>query len=290
MLVHTFCHLPGVGEKTERNLWERGVTTWEVFFERHRLGTTGLRGAWHALLEESLRHHAVRDARYFADRLRSAQGWRLFRDFRDECAFLDIETTGLAWTDRVTTIALYDGRQVRHYVRGRNLDAFADDVRAYRLLVTYNGTCFDLPFLERSLGLRFPQAHVDLRYVLRALGLKGGLKGCERHLGLARPDLEGVDGFTAVLLWHEYERRGDERALETLLAYNIQDVLSLEILLVHAHNTRIRQTPFADTHALEPGSPPAVPFRADPDTVARVVGRQRGAWPGQAAVPTRSLF
>jgi hypothetical protein len=28
MLTNTFCHLPGIGEKTERNLWAAGVTSW----------------------------------------------------------------------------------------------------------------------------------------------------------------------------------------------------------------------------------------------------------------------
>src|SRR5262245_18105822 len=30
MLTNTFCHLPGVGEKTERRLWSAGVTSWDL--------------------------------------------------------------------------------------------------------------------------------------------------------------------------------------------------------------------------------------------------------------------
>ena len=29
MLLQTFCHIPGVGEKIERRIWEEGITTWE---------------------------------------------------------------------------------------------------------------------------------------------------------------------------------------------------------------------------------------------------------------------
>jgi len=28
MLTHTFCHIPGVGPKTEMGLWRRGIRTW----------------------------------------------------------------------------------------------------------------------------------------------------------------------------------------------------------------------------------------------------------------------
>jgi uncharacterized protein YprB with RNaseH-like and TPR domain len=50
-----------------------------------------------------------------------------------------------------------------------------------------------------------------------SLGFKGGLKGCERQLGLDRGDLKDIDGFFAVLLWGEYQRTGDQKALDTLL-------------------------------------------------------------------------
>ncbi len=29
MLHQTFCHIPGIGMKTERKLWEAGITSWE---------------------------------------------------------------------------------------------------------------------------------------------------------------------------------------------------------------------------------------------------------------------
>ena len=33
MLKSTFLHLPGFGKKTERNLWERGITSWNLYLE-----------------------------------------------------------------------------------------------------------------------------------------------------------------------------------------------------------------------------------------------------------------
>ena len=88
------------------------------------------------------------------------------------------------------------------------------------------------PFLRDRLGCPLDQAHIDLRYVLASLGYKGGLKKCETALGIDRGDLDGVDGSLAVLLWEEYRKTGSPKALDTLLAYNIEDVVNLETLMV----------------------------------------------------------
>ena len=137
----------------------------------------------------------------FSNTLASKHHWRLFPEFRESTAYLDIETTGLGSPgDHITTIALYDGQAIRHYICGQNLDDFERDIRDHRLLVTYNGKCFDIPFIEWQFGIKLNQAHIDLRYVLKSLGYGGGLKGCERQLGLDRGNLEGIDGYFAVLL------------------------------------------------------------------------------------------
>jgi uncharacterized protein YprB with RNaseH-like and TPR domain len=276
---------------TERRLWAAGVLAWPDFASGRRLPLAAGRVAGvRAHLEESAARLARRDAAYFGAALPSDQLWRLFPAFADSVAYLDIETTGLGPPgDHITTIALYDGRTVRHYVHGQSLERFGDDVQEYRLLVTYNGKTFDAPFIRSSLGIQLDQAHIDLRYVLAALGYKGGLKGCERQLGLDRGDLDGVDGYTAVLLWQEYLRTGRDSVLENLLCYNVQDVLHLEVLMALAYNRRLADTPFAVTHRLP--VPPAAtnPFRADRQLVERLLFRSRGLvgpWaPRGAAAP-----
>jgi uncharacterized protein YprB with RNaseH-like and TPR domain len=273
MLRHTFCHIPGIAHRTEQALWAAGITTWEELLARPALPARyAVRPSCADHLRDSARHLADRNAGYFAERLSAAQRWRLFHDFRSSCAYLDIETTGLGRADAITTIALYDGRRLRTYVRGDNLDAFPQDVGEHGLLVTYNGTTFDLPFLERHFSRRFGQAHIDLRFVLAGLGVRGGLKGCERQLGVGRPGMEELDGWAAVQLWSEYRRGGGRPALETLLAYNAQDVLNLERLLVEAHNRHLEGTPFVRSHRLPPPQTLANPFAVDAELVRRVVG------------------
>lgn len=271
MLRNSFCHLPGVAEKTERSLWSAGVVSWDCAVPKGSVRLPrSLLESWERHMAESARHLEQRDVHHFADTLPSNQHWRLFRDFSDRCAFLDIETTGLFFPSMITTIVLYDGRSVRSYVNGKNLDDFVRDVQDYLLLVTYNGKLFDVPTIEAHFGIKLTQAHIDLRHPLHSLGLKGGLKACERKVGIARPGLEDVDGFFAVLLWDDYRKRGNTKALETLLAYNVSDTVSLHALMVHAHNEKLKATPFAASHALPPPTLPALPFHPDRETVERI--------------------
>ena len=108
------------------------------------------------------------------------------------------------------------------FVNGINLDQFPAYVAQFPLLVTFNGSQFDVPFLRAHFPeARLDQAHIDLRFVLRSLGYRGGLKAIERNLGLTRDAaIQGVDGFEAVRLWHRY-RRGDRAALMKLALYNL---------------------------------------------------------------------
>jgi uncharacterized protein YprB with RNaseH-like and TPR domain len=271
MLTNTFCHIRGIGEKTERRLWSAGVTSWDSALRLSAAKSPNLiRESWQDDICDSLYHHELGNLAFFSDGLRATEHWRLYYDFRDSCAFVDIETTGFDYPAVITTIALYDGRTIRYYVNGRNLDDFPADLEPYRLLVTYAGKTFDVPRIEGYFGVQLRQGHIDLQYPLRSLGLKGGLKGCERALGFERPGLEGLDGYAAVLLWDEYRRTGSARALETLLAYNIQDVVALHALMAHAHNQKVRTTPFAESYQLPLPVQPEVPFSPDEEIVARI--------------------
>jgi uncharacterized protein YprB with RNaseH-like and TPR domain len=272
MLRNTFCHIPGIGPQSEQKLWRAGFTSWEALLAPAELPRYPGRKSCRELLRESVLRYEQRDPAYFAERLPSGQRWRLFPDFRDSCAFLDIETTGLGgYQDHITAIALYDGASVRYFVHGENLKEFPEALARYRLVVTYNGSSFDLPFLERQFRMEIRQAHIDLRYVLKSLGLGGGLKNCERRLGVGRKGLEDIDGSVAVQLWYEYKYHRDRRALETLLAYNVQDALNLEPLMVEAYNRKLEETPFAHSHRLLAPAPPANPFTPDAELLGRLL-------------------
>lgn len=277
MLEQTFCHIPGIGPKTEEGLWAAGISGWQDAGHPALPARRAEMIARH--VGESRERLQARDVAFFAERLPSNQHWRLFPHFRDRLAYLDIETTGLgAPGDHITTIALYDERTIRHYVHGDNLPQFKQDIRDYDLLVTFNGKTFDVPFIEASFGMRLATPHIDLRYVLAGLGYRGGLKLIERALGFDRGELAEVDGFFAVLLWHDYVRKQNRAALETLLAYNMVDTVNLEALMVLAYNLKVAQTPFAQSLRLPTPAAPPIPFAADGPTVARLQRQSMRAW------------
>ncbi len=280
MLRNTFVHIPGVGIKTERALWRKGILGWEELLALGpRLESLGFPGFLRQKTLESTMRLEAQDPHFFARGLPSRELWRLFPEFRQSTAYLDIETTGM-WCgqDHITTIALYDGQNIRTYVQGDNLWEFAQDIKGYRVIVTYNGRCFDLPFIKEHMGLCLDQVHIDLRFLLAGLGYRGGLKACEKAMGMERGDLEGLDGFFAVLLWEAFLRKRDSRFLETLLAYNVQDVLSLEHLMIKAYNLKLKGTPFAQELSLQIPSNQPSPFRADPEVLKYLRVRSRSRW------------
>jgi len=271
MLFQTFVHIPGIGVATEQRLWEAGVHHWDDFAAPWPAGFSGRRGEMVRRLLADTRARHAEGVRSVARLMRATHHWRLFPHFRESVAYLDIETTGRGpGPEVITAITLYDGVAIQTFVRGANLDDFVEAVRRYEVLVTYNGRCFDAPVIERAFGIRLDQVHIDLRFLLQELGITGGLKGCEKKLGLDRGDLDGVDGWFAVLLWREYERTGNRAALETLLAYNIVDTVNLETLMVHAYNRKVAQTPFGAHLTLPLPIPPVNPFAADPALVAEL--------------------
>lgn len=274
MLRNTFCHIPGIGGQRERTFWSAGVHSWDQFIEADpktlRLGRNRM-DVFRTFIDKSMARLDGGDPHFFEELLPADQHWRLFPHFRDSTAYLDIETTGMGGPgDHITTIALYDGEKVHSYVHGRNLRDFKKDLKSYRVIVTYNGKCFDVPFIRQDLGVPVDQVHIDLRYVLKSLGYGGGLKACEKNLGIDRGDLDGVDGYFAVLLWDEFKRTKREEALETLLAYNTLDVVDLEKLMVTAYNLKLKETPFHFTHALPDPAEPPLPFKPDMKTIEKV--------------------
>lgn len=243
MLRCSFCFLGGLGVDAERRLWRRGIVSWDDYC---RSGGGVFNASRHERIladmgqaESALEHN---DVRHFLRCLPMSERVRVWPMIQGRTIYLDIETTGLSHEDKVTTVALYDGQRVLTYVRGQSLQALAADVREDAVLVTYNGRQFDLPFLRRELKHSFRQPHLDLCPILRKRGYTGGLKACERRLGVARKEMRDATGAKAPTLWQAY-RAGDEAAIGSLLGYNVQDALVLERLLVAAYNESMRECP-----------------------------------------------
>lgn len=239
MLKSTFLHVPGVGRLTERGLWESGIRTWENFLDSENVCMTSTRRKFiEGYVRKSIECCEKGNYKFLEETMPPAAHWRAYRELarKGKCCFLDIETTGLSRYDRITMIGLYDGKESRTFVRGKNLEDFPEAAEKYKMVVTFNGKCFDIPFIRGEI----PQAdmdmfHVDLRYELGKLGYSGGLKRIEKTLGIERSEeTRGMDGFEAVCLWKRY-RRGDREALKLLADYNREDVVNLKQLMEFAY-------------------------------------------------------
>ncbi len=276
MLKNTFIHTPGIGLISEQKIWSSGILCWDDLLIGGGLSlfTPRKRDVLKRCIEESSEQLSASNPNFFGERLPTNQHWRIFPEFKESIAYLDIETTGMDFPiHRITTIAVYDGRSIFTYVQGQNLDQFVEDVRKYKVLVTYNGKCFDVPFLQNEFRMKLNQVHIDLRYVLKSVGYTGGLKGCEKKAGIDREDLEGVDGSCAVLFWDDYQKDKNEKALETLLAYNVQDAVNLETLFTLSYNLKLKDTPFCENCELPTPPCPVSPFKADLETIERAKER-----------------
>ena len=234
MLRETFVHIPGVGYRTEERLWRRGIRTWDDFsvasMPRRVPARVGRR-----ITDEIVRSdEALRRGRhrYFARNLPARDHWRAWPEFAKAIAYLDIETTGLSiGRDAVTVVGMYDGTRRQSFIQGVNLEDLPAAMEGAKLLVTFNGSRFDVPFLRKAFPrMALDQIHLDLVHPLRRLGFVGGLKSIESQVGILRSEeTTGLGGFDAVRLWHAYDA-GDDDALDLLLEYNMEDVVNLEPL------------------------------------------------------------
>ncbi len=231
MLENTFIHLPGISFAKELELWKGGIITWDDFLKLDRTFQLNNLDKLKKEIKNSIRSLKFRDCNYFKEKIPKNQHWRCFSNFRDKVAYLDIETTGLSKESDITIIGIYDKVGEHIFINGKNLDQFSSFVEKYDLLITYNGACFDLPFIRRKFGIKMDHMHIDLRFFLKKLGLSGGLKTIEKRLGIKRSDnTQDVDGKEAVRLWYEY-KKGNKKALETLIEYNIEDIKNLEKII-----------------------------------------------------------
>jgi uncharacterized protein YprB with RNaseH-like and TPR domain len=239
VLESTFIHIPGLGSETERSLWEQGCRSWQQLadgLDRYSVGQAD-KAIAKRTLDKSVKSLAKRDGSFFRRGLGLKDAWRAYPEFRDSCLYVDIETDGGQSGNSITTIGMYDGVEFRCLVKGKDLQDFPEIVKNYGMIVSFYGANFDLPMLEKRFsGLRFNQIHLDLCPTLRQIGITGGLKKIEKQLGISRgEDTDGMGGLDAIRLWRRYTTLGDDQALETLIAYNREDVVNLEYLAGYAY-------------------------------------------------------
>lgn len=233
MIRRRFSIFARIGTKYERLIWNAGVADWQQFLGVEKV--PGLPATVYTSVSHQIQQwtKAVekRDAKFFAEQLAPAEHWQLYELLGDSVCYVDIETTGLyPGYHKITLFGIFDGKNYEALVAGKNLTSRSlhKALRGCKLLVTYYGRVFDVPFLSKAYPtVDWNIPNFDLCFAGRRLGFKGGLKAVEKLLGLERPEeIEHIDGFEAVRLWYRYVS-GNKKALDRLIAYNQADTMNL---------------------------------------------------------------
>ena len=169
--------------------------------------------------------------------------------------YLDTETTGLSGGTGTCAFLIgigaveASGFRVRQFFlrdfteEKAALQALAEELEPYQLLVTFNGKTFDLPLLEarytlarmRSPFARLP--HLDLLHPARRLWKLRleccNLKNLERELlGISRNG--DVPGSEIPQIYFDYLRTGSAAGLQPVFFHNALDIVTLAALTVEA--------------------------------------------------------
>jgi len=167
----------------------------------------------------------------------------------EDLLFLDLETTGLgasplfligtlSWEDSGLLVRQFFARD---YAEERAaLECFLERAANHKLLVTFNGKSFDVPYLRmraaaNGVPCRLDHAHLDLLHASRRIW-KDRFGDCrlqtlEYHVcGRRRHgDIPGAEIGEA---YHAYVRTGDARKMAAVVNHNRQDLLTLAEILV----------------------------------------------------------
>jgi uncharacterized protein YprB with RNaseH-like and TPR domain len=235
MIRETFLVLPGIKERKEKQIREQ-AKDWNEFLNKEIKGISKKRKLLYNKIIEISKEELLNDnANYFAEILPQKEHHRLYDQFKDQAVFLDVEADHMS--GNITVIGLYDNYETKLMIKNINLEkeVLQKELKKYKMLITYNGSSFDLPIIRRYFGNIIPEIlHIDLKHLCQKVGLNGGLKQIEKKLGITREyeqkSIHITNGDPA-LLWRMWNGSRDEFYLDLLIAYNEEDVINLKRII-----------------------------------------------------------
>jgi len=161
--------------------------------------------------------------------------------------FLDIETTGLSSSkNKIILVGLLTKTYFYQFFaeeRKEEVDILNELVCILKdidILVTFNGTSFDIPFLNQrfkfhNIDYKIPSASsFDLYLIFKKYSTHFNLpnyklKTIEKLAGIQREDL--ISGKESVELFNKYEKNRKPDIKDIILLHNKEDILNMPILL-----------------------------------------------------------
>lgn len=168
---------------------------------------------------------------------------------KEDICFLDIETTGLSRDQNIIYLiglVYYEShnnswRLVQYFADRKDeeeklLRDFNDFIKRFKVVITYNGESFDIPFIENRLdrykiksnlkGLRGLDIYRKIKEESPYLKLEDlKLKTVEKSLGIYREDK--YTGKDCISFYYQYLDTKDEELLERILKHNYEDLYYL---------------------------------------------------------------
>lgn len=237
MIKQSFQILRKISKRKEESIKSQGITDWNQFIKTEKIKGISDKSKQYYNQELIKASEAIKknDSKYFKDILPSMETWRLYDQFKSQTVFLDIEVTGVKEYDDIIMVGLFDGIDTKLMIRGINLSikALEEELRQYKLIVTFNGNVFDLPFLKKRYPNLIPDIPtIDLRHFANRYNLNGGLKNIENNLNIRRSDIQyKFRSGDIKRLWRMYLASGDRHYLKLLVEYNEDDCINQKIIL-----------------------------------------------------------
>ncbi len=162
----------------------------------------------------------------------------------EEVCYLDIETTGLSMSPLFLIGLMYEsgGRLVLDQLFARDyseeetvLRYLSELMGRFRILVTFNGITFDVPFIRERMTLHRlepwkPEAHIDLlplaRSVVGARTPNHKLQTLEAHL-CKRKRVGDIKGADIPEAYHQFVRTGDAKDMANIFHHNRLDLVTM---------------------------------------------------------------
>ncbi len=229
MLQSTFQFLPNITATKEKQLWKQNIKTWDEFMKAKTIkGLTTEQKRECDLILQQAKYAILEDKPSFFTKLPQKEMWRLYQSFKNKLRFLDIEIINKQREILVVSIA--DGFETKSFVRNHSLtpENLKKELEQDIILVTFNGSSFDLPILERYCKTAFALPHIDLKHLCIKLGFKGGLKEVEKQLNIQRP--QHLYGNPSEV-YRTFMASQDKEYLELIVQYNEEDTINLKPVL-----------------------------------------------------------
>ena len=229
MIRNSFIFLERISKKKEQNIWQQGIKDWSDFLKAKKVKGISKRKKhyYNRKIEEAQQAIFDNNPSYFINKLPKIEMWRLYKLFQEDCCFLDIEVNSRG---KIILIGISNGYNTNFFVKGVNLvkKILEKELSKYKIIITFNGSSFDLPKIKKQFKIKINQPHIDLKPLCINHNLLGGLKEVEKQLNLRRPShLKG----NPVDLWKAFHASGDKEYLDLLLDYNREDCENLQAVI-----------------------------------------------------------